>query len=268
MRITHIIALTLTLVFAGAAEAREISRTELVKAFEKHPDVLIVAIKSNAKAILALLAETAAAEQARLQKVAAEAEQKAFEDSFTNPLQPAIEAARPIRGATNAKYTLVEYADFECPFCAAGYKTVEELRKQYGGELRFVFKHVPLPFHPHALEAAQWFEAIAAESPEAAWKFHDILFEHQDQLSSVFFRQTAAELGLDVTQCEKRAASQAVKDRIAADTAEATRLGFSGTPAFLLNGVPVKGAYPAEHFKDIVARLAGQVRPPAAVAAR
>lgn len=117
------------------------------------------------------------------------------------------------------------------------------------------FKHLPLPFHPHAMPAAQWLEAVAIQSPEKAWKFHDILFKNQDRLGADFFRTTAGDLGVDVVKCEKDAQSQAVKDRIAADMDEARNFGFEGTPGFLLNGVPVIGAKPPAHFEDVITRL-------------
>jgi protein-disulfide isomerase len=217
--------------------------------------VLIEAIKDNAKAIFDIMTRTAAEEQARLRKEAEEAEKKAYEDSFKNPLQPAIDDKTRVRGNTSARYTLVEYSDFQCPYCAAGYQLVEELRKKYGNELRFIFKHLPLPFHSQAMPAAQWLEAVAIQSPEKAWRFHDLLFQNQDKLGGELFRKTARDLGLDVERCEKDIDSQAVKDRIAADMEEATRFGFEGTPGFLLNGIPVKGAYPVAHFGEIISRL-------------
>lgn len=241
------IALTLALATVNAADLR--------KALEEHPEILIDALKANAKSVLDVVANAAKAEQARAQKEAEEAEKKAFEDAFVHPLQPVVDANRA-RGAKDARYTLVEYADFQCPYCSAGFQLVEELRKTHGAELRFVFKHLPLPFHPQAMPAARWLEAIALQSPEKAWRFHDALFQNQDKLGLEFFRQTANDLGVDVDKCARDAESQLVADRIAADTEEAQRLGFNGTPGFLLNGVPVHGAMPAEQFEDIMKRLA------------
>ena len=238
-----------------AVQAREITGDELEKALRKNPKVLIEAIKANKKAIFDILSQAASEEQARVQNEAQEAEKQAFDDSFKHPLVPAIDDKTRIRGAKDARYTLVEYADFQCPYCSAGFHTVEELRTRYGANLRFIFKHLPLPFHPQAMPAAQWIEAIAIQSPEKAWQFHDILFENQDKLGVDFFRKTARDLGIDVNKCEQDVESQTVKDRIAADMAEAKKYGFNGTPGFLLNGIPVKGAYPVEHFEGIIKKL-------------
>jgi len=257
MTTSRFLALTITILGCAAAQAADITRDELRNALQKNPDVLIDAIKANKKAILDVINQASQEEQARAQKEAEEAEKKAYEEAFKNPLKPAIDDKTRIRGEKTAKYTLVEYADFQCPHCAAGYKNVAELSKKHGSDIRFIFKHLPLPSHPQAMPAARWLEAVAIQSPEKAWKFHDMLFENQDKLGPDFFRQTAKSLGVDAERCEKDADSQLVKDRIAADMAEAAKFGFDGTPAFLLNGIPVNGAYPVEFFEDIIRRLDG-----------
>jgi len=257
MKISRIVVALTVAILTGTAviEARDLTSDELKKALQENPGILIEAIRANKKAIYELINQTAQEEQARVQKESEEAEKKAFEDAFKNPLKPEINDKTGIRGEKNAKYTLVEYADFQCPYCAAGYQNVEELRKRHGNDLRFIFKHVPLPFHAQSMPAAQWFEAIAMQSPEKAWRFHDILFQNQDKLGVDFYRKTAGDLGIDIERCEKDVASQTVKDRIAADMSEAARFGFNGTPGFLLNGIPANGAYPVEYFEEIIKRL-------------
>jgi protein-disulfide isomerase len=250
-----LVAVTIAILTCAAAQAGDITSDELKKALQENPGVLIEAIKANKKAIYELINQTAQEEQARVQKEAEEAEKKAYEDAFKNPLTPVVDDQTRIRGEKSARYTLVEYADFQCPYCAAGYQNVEELRKKHGSDLRFIFKHVPLPFHAQSMPAAQWFEAVAMQSPEKAWRFHDILFQNQDKLGVDFYRKTAGDLGIDLERCEKDAGSRVVKDHIAVDMAEAGRFGFNGTPSFLLNGVPANGAYPVEYFEEIIKRL-------------
>src|SRR5690606_11439278 len=101
-----------------------------------------------------------------------EDEKKALEDSFNNPLTPALRAETDSRCSADAPLTLVEYSDFECPFCARGFNTVQELRAKYGKKLCFVYKHLPLSFHPMAMPASQYYEAIRIQSPDKAWEFH------------------------------------------------------------------------------------------------
>ncbi len=257
MRISRALAaLTIAILTCTAAQATEITGDELKKALQENPNVLIEAIRANKKAIFDIINQAGVEEQARAQKEAEETERKAYADSFKNPLKPAIDDKTRILGEKDAKYTLVEYSDFQCPYCASAYHTVKELRKRHGNDLRFIYKHLPLSFHAQAMLAAQWLEAVAIQSPEKAWKFHDTLFENQDKLGVDFFKKTAKDLGVDVERCEKDAESQAVKDRIAADMEEAKQFGFNGTPGFLLNGIPVKGAYPIEHFEGIIKKLA------------
>ena len=250
-----VIALAIAVFTCTSARAAAITGAELKKALQDNPEVLLEAIKANKAAIFTVISQAAMEEQARMKKEAEDAERKVLEESFKNPLKPAIDGGTRIRGEAGAKYTLIEYSDFQCPYCVRGYQTVEELRKRYGKDLRFIFKNLPLPFHPHAMPAALWLEAVGLQSAEKAWKFHDALFSNQDKLGVDFFRATAAGLGLDVEKCAKDAESQAVKDRVAADMDEAGKFGFSGTPGFLINGVPVRGAYPVEHFEDVIKKL-------------
>ena len=109
--------------------------------------------------------------------------------------------------------------------------------------------------HPNAMPAAQWFEAATLQNPEKAWAFHDKLFENQDKLGDEFFEATAKSLGLNVDKLKKDMQSQEVKDAIAADTKEAESFGFDGTPGFLINGVPVHGAYPPEYFDQMIQKI-------------
>lgn len=245
----------LLLLLAGAAGA-EISREDLKKALDKNPDLVLDVLRSNKKAAFEIINEAARDEQARRQQEQEVSEKKEFEESFKNPKKPQISEKTRMRGDRAAKYTLVEYSDFQCPYCSRGFQTVEALRKKYGPDLRFVYKNLPLPMHPQAMAAAQYFEAVTLQSPEKSWAFHDKMFENQAKLGEPFFKETAKALDLDVARLEKDAQSRAVKDRIEADVAEAKKFGFDGTPAFLLNGIPVRGAYPVEHFDSIIEKLA------------
>jgi len=162
-----------------------------------------------------------------------------------------------MRGSKLAKYTLVEYGDFQCPFCGNSYRTVEALREKYGNDLRFVYKHLPLTaIHPMAMPAARYMEAISMQSEDKAWNFHDIVFQNQHKLSENFYQETAKSIGVDVDRLAVDLKSDRISGIIEADTKEAGELGFQGTPAFLLNGVPIRGAYPLDYFETIIAKLA------------
>ena len=255
MRTFIAVLAALCLPFAASAAP---TKNEIKDLLKKNPDILLDVLKENRKALLGIVEEAAQEAQVARQAEQEEAAKKDFEDSIKNPKKAEITEKTRIRGNKDAKYTLVEYSDFQCPYCARGYQTVELLRKKYGGNLRFIYKNMPLPMHPQAMPAAQWFEAAALQSADKAWAFHDKMFQNQDKLGVPFFKETAKSLGLDVKKMEQDAAGKTVADKIEADMNEGHSMGFDGTPGFLFNGVPVRGAYPPSYFDMIVGRLEGK----------
>jgi len=151
----------------------------------------------------------------------------------------------------------VEYSDFQCPYCQRGFGTVEEVRRKYGNKIRFVLKHLPLDFHGMAMPAAKRFEAIARQSDEKAYAFHDEVFANQERLvaeGEKFLDATAEKVGANVAKMKKDMESQDVRKTIQADMDEARKFGFSGTPGFIVGGVSLRGAYPAVRFEEIIDR--------------
>ena len=158
----------------------------------------------------------------------------------------------PALGPESAKVTIVEFSDFQCPFCSRVYPTLLRLRQEYGDDVRVVFKHMPLGFHAKAPAAHA--AAEAAKLQGKFWPMHDKLFEGQRLLSEAQYEVWAREIGLDVEQFKQDATSKEVKARVDADSAEAQRLGVTGTPAFFINGRFLSGAQPFESFKRMVDR--------------
>jgi protein-disulfide isomerase len=252
----RIAALALVLVLAAPAGAA-ISRAELKQALDANPDLVLEALKKvDPEDFFKLVIDSQRAFQMKQAQAEAEQEKKEREEAFKHPMVAEIDKTTRIRGNKDAPITIVEYSDFQCPFCERGFHTVEQVREKYGPKVRFIYKHMPLTnLHPEALPAAEWQEAVAIQDPEKAWLFHDKMFENQDKLGEAFFRQTVKELGLNVAKAEKDHKSKAVAEKIAADVAEARKFGFTGTPGFLINGVPLRGAYPASEFDKIIAQL-------------
>ena len=234
-----------------------ISRDELKKALDANPDLVIGALKKADRiALFELMMDAQRAYQEKRQKEEEAKEKADLEAAYKNPFKPAIDEKTRIRGEKNAPITIVEYSDFQCPFCSRAYQTVEILRQKYGPRMRFVYKHLPLyTIHPMAMPAAKWHEAIALQSPEKAWLFHDKMFQNQSLLGEEYFKATAKELGVNVEKAAKDAQGAAVSDKIEADMKEARDFGFSGTPGFLINGIPMRALYPPDDFDKIVARL-------------
>lgn len=231
--------------------------SNIEKAIEKNPDIVFNAIKKNPKRFVEVVNEAVRSAQEAGREDEAKEEAARLEEEFKNPKTPAIDDNRTVFGPKDAPITIVEYSDFQCPYCSKGYMTLKEVEKMYGDKVRVIFKHLPLDFHPMAMPAAKWFEAIAMQDRKKAAKFHDIVFENQKDLNQggeKFLKDAAKKAGADVKKAEKDLSSEAVQKTIAADMEEARKYEFSGTPGFLINGVSLRGAYPAPEFKKIIDR--------------
>ena len=162
----------------------------------------------------------------------------------------------PSRGAENAKVVLVEFSDFQCPFCGRVTPTLDEVRKNFSSDVRVVFKHLPLSMHPKAPAAHA--AAEAAHLQGKFWEMHDLIFAKQGEMSPEKYVEYAKQIGLDVARFQRDVASDAVKKRVAADSAEASKLGVSGTPAFFVNGRFLSGAQPYASFEALIKEELGR----------
>jgi formate-nitrite transporter family protein len=159
-----------------------------------------------------------------------------------------------VLGPANAPVTLVEYGDFECPFCGRSYPAVRRLRGELGDRLRFVFRHYPRPEHPHARHAAQAAEAASAQG--RFWEMHDQLFEHQQALSDSDLTQYAADIGLNVEQFRRDLTSHACVERVQRDIQSGAHSDVHGTPTFFINGVKHEGP---DTFDDLLNAIQEQL---------
>jgi protein-disulfide isomerase len=157
-----------------------------------------------------------------------------------------IEGA-PARGPADAPVTLVAFSDFECPFCAKVTPTLERLADEYGGRVRVVFKHFPLPMHARAIDAHKAAQAAALQ--DAFWPMHDRIFADPEALDPESLRAHAEALALDLAAYDAALASPELTARIQADVAEGQRVGVRGTPSFVVNGSLFSGALPYEAMK-------------------
>ncbi len=156
-----------------------------------------------------------------------------------------------IIGPANAPVTLVEYGDFECPYCGAAYPVVKEVRRQMGDQMRFVWRQFPLTeAHPHAEQAAESSEAAAAQGK--FWPMHDLLFEHQDALDFDSLVSYARQLGLDVNRFRNDLETHRFADRVQEQFMSGVRSGVAGTPTFFINGEKYEGA---PDVQDMIAAL-------------
>jgi protein-disulfide isomerase len=162
----------------------------------------------------------------------------------------------PAKGPADAAVTLIEYTDFQCPYCSKAHTNVQEILKAYDGKIRILYKSLPLSIHNWAEDAAVIATCAYQQNPEALWQYADYFFENQKTLTKETLPTQALDLakqwnlnGDALTQCMD---AKATIGTIQADMKEAQALGFNSTPSFVVNGRPVVGALPLEQFKQII----------------
>ncbi len=186
--------------------------------------------------------------------VAAERQQK---------LEEAV-AGLPTRGNPEGPVLIVEFSDFQCPYCARGAATVEQILEKHGADVRFVFKHFPLDFHPWARPASIATHCAGQQDAEAFWTLHDRYFENQKQITAdnvlAKSKEYLAESGIDMaafSTCAEDQSSSEYKSAAAlvdADMAFGQQMGVSGTPGFFVNGEFLNGAQPLSAFEPLIAK--------------
>jgi len=159
----------------------------------------------------------------------------------------------PTKGPDNALVTIVEFSDFECPFCSRVTPTLKQVVERYGNDVRVVWKNNPLPFHRNAMPAAiAAMEAFEQGGDDKFWAMHDKLFENQRALSRSDLEGYAQELGLNMSQFKAALDNEEHKDTVEAQQTLAKSLGASGTPAFFINGRYIRGAQPLPAFTKVI----------------
>jgi protein-disulfide isomerase len=156
----------------------------------------------------------------------------------------------PFVGPENAAVTIVEFSDFECPFCSRGYETVNEVKELYGDDVKIVFKNFPLSFHENAQKAAEASEC--AFDQDMFWEMHDMMFENQEAITVDDLKAYAEELGMDTEVFNECLDTGAKEEAVQADFDAGSEVGVTGTPAFFINGLTLVGAQPLEAFQAII----------------
>jgi len=166
------------------------------------------------------------------------------------PRQSVAAGSSPAKGPTGAPIELIEFADFECPYCRAAAPTVARVLATYGERIRFVYRNYPLAIHPNARPAAE--AAQCANEQGQFWPYHDRLFAAPDKLSTADLKQTAADLGMDAARFNRCVDEHAYQSTVEADARAGADAGVTGTPAFFINGRMLSGAQPYEVFARVI----------------
>jgi protein-disulfide isomerase len=161
-------------------------------------------------------------------------------------------ADAPFKGKADAKVTIVEYSDFQCPFCSKAAKTVAELEKKYGNKIKIAFKNFPLPFHNQARFAAEAGLCAKEQDNKSFWKMHDAMFADQTKLDRESILATAKKVGLKEADFVKCLDAHLMLVKIDADVKEGQEISIKSTPTFFINGQLFSGAQPIEAFSEII----------------
>lgn len=165
------------------------------------------------------------------------------------PASPIVGDA-PTLGPDDAPVTVIEWSDFECPFCARGAERLREIRLRYGDRVRIAYKHQPLPTHKNAQLAAE--ASLAAHAQGQFWAFHDLLFSHQQELSRPLLERFAEQLGLDLDAFRSALDEGTYAEQVRRDASEGLMLGARSTPTYFVNGRRIRGAQPLSTFIQVI----------------
>jgi protein-disulfide isomerase len=166
------------------------------------------------------------------------------------PRQKVAAANSPSKGSASAPIEMIEFSDFQCPFCLRADPTVRQVLSTYGDRIRFVYRHYPLPNHPNGRPAAE--AAACAGEQGKFWPYHDRLFANPSKLSDADLKQSAAELGLNTAQFNACVDTHKLKAQVDEDVKAGEEAGVNGTPAFFVNGRMISGAMPYDVFKKLI----------------
>ena len=251
---TLLVVLCVCLGLAVPAKAAEgsLSREEFSKmlreALREDPSLVLDVLRENSEAILDIAQK--GSDQRFFKKLQAQ-----WQLDMQNPKTVQLEN-RPMRGKADAPVTIVAFSDFSCPYCRQAEATLAVLMQRHEHKVRFVFKHFPLDGRKNSRLAAQYHIAATLQDEAKAWKFYDLLFAGAPRIAEegeTFLRAAAEEAGLDTKllaqELKKGTRISAILDE---DMADAKKLGFDGTPNFLVNDLVVKGALPLEFFSEAI----------------
>ena len=175
----------------------------------------------------------------------------------TNPLPQlkvnVSDGSNPVQGSKDAKVTIIEFSDFQCPFCERFFiQTLPQIKKNYieTGKVKFFYRDYPLEFHQYANKAAQ--AARCGKEQGKFWEFHDKIYENQNALDNESLKQDAKDLGLNINEFNRCLDSGKKAKDVLKDFQDGSRYGVTGTPTFFINGIQVVGAQPYEVIQPII----------------
>ncbi|MBX3017920.1 MAG: thioredoxin domain-containing protein [Bdellovibrionaceae bacterium] len=228
------------------------SEKQIQDALERNPDLIFKVIENNPeKFVTTVNSAVRKAQEAQTANRDRNLDKRIQED-LHKPKRPLLQAERTLVGVPGAEIVVVEWGDFQCPACAVGYQNFKSFKERYKDEMQFIFKHMPLDFHPMAKDAALAFELIRMDSREKAMKFYEECFAEPGAMNSEKdLEAIVKKVGYDWKTLKKSKRVPEAQKIIQADIEEFTKFGFNGTPSFIMNGVALPGAQPPTMFDKI-----------------
>lgn len=231
----------------GAGVQQSDLETAVQKLLQERPDLILEVLRNNSEAVLDIAQQGSNLRRKHNLEAQWREDMKKDKSVRLN--------GRPVLGDPNAKVKIVAFSDFTCHFCEMAAKNLDTLRKEYGKDISFVFKHLPLDEKGPGGIASAYFIAIGQQSEPKAWEFYNTMYSNRDRLlaeGEPFIKRTAQALDLDMKRLQKDLNSKKLKEILVQDQEDGQKLGVEGTPYFLVNNLVVRGAVPIDLFKAAI----------------
>ena len=250
---------------AQGSHPAQVSEAEAHKFYDDHKAAIDQQTKGQSfdqvKGRIVLALEHQQAQQGRDALIARLRAETPVKEMLQAPRVSVASARHPWSGGEAAPVTVVEFSDFQCPYCRAAETPVKALKAKYGDKIKFVYMDFPLGFHEHAMDAAR--AAQCAAGQDKFWQYHDALFADQSKLTPTDLKATAAKLGLDSKKFAACFDQNAPDNTIHSEQAQGQSLGVTGTPTFFINGRQLVGAQPIDKFSEVVDQELAAAKSPA-----
>ena len=233
-----------------AAKVGEPSDAEIQKVYDDNKEQLGSQTLEQIKPRIVQYLKQQKAEEAQQQFIESLKQKHKTTVALRPPVVEVATAGRPERGGSGAAVTIIEFSDYQCPFCGRAEGVVEQVMEHYGDKVRLVYRDFPLPMHPQARPASE--AAACANAQGKFWEYHKKLFANQTALGEDKLKDYAKDVGLDAAKFEQCLKDKPYKTAIDKDVADGEKVGVTGTPAFFINGRMLSGAQPFDKFKEVI----------------
>ena len=244
--------------FLSSCSSREDDfKGQVVKSMSNNPEILAQAMKSNSQQFAG--AFHSALEKARNERmnILEKRRQQNTKEAMRLKHNPNLQENDLYRGRADAPLILFLYGNFEGRVAKKAFETARSLLDEYQGKIKFIYKHLPMEMHANAMISAKYYEALRLQNGQLALDFQEQLFNNQEKLrrGETYLKELALDLGANESRLTSDLKTHVIERRIEQDIKEAQKFGLNFGPSFILNGIPITGAFPQERFKDLISKL-------------